>query len=175
MRKNILLGVIFVWAPVLLAGGDVRPLNIKTGLWQVTMTSEVSGRPPMSPDLLARMTPEQRAKFEAAMKARASQGPQTKTYKNCITKEKLNKDPFGEARKSCTRTVLASTGSKMDVREVCVGQNGKRDMTIRIEAADSEHVTGSGQVNAAGGNDSMKVSMHFTGKWIGAVCSADKK
>ena len=175
MRKNILLGVIFLWAPVLLAAGDVRPLNIKTGLWEVTMTSEVSGRPPIPPDVLARMTPEQRAKFEAAMKARASQGSQPKTHTNCITKEKLNKDPFSEERKSCTRTVLASTGSRMDIREVCEDQNGKREMTIRIEAPDSEHVTGSGQVTAAGGNNSMNVSMHFTGKWIGAVCPETKQ
>lgn len=175
MQRNVLFCVIFLWAPALFAGGDVQPLNIKTGLWEVTMTSEVSGRPPIPPEALARMTPEQRAKFETAMKARSSQGPQTKTYKNCVTKEKLNKDPFSEERKSCTRTVLASTGSRMDVREVCVDQNGEREMTIRIEAADSEHVTGSGQVNASGGNNSMKVSMRFAGKWIGAICPDTKQ
>src|SRR5713101_3789233 len=167
MQKNTSLGLIFLWAPVLLASGDVQPLNIKTGLWQVTMTTTVSGRPPIPPEALARMTPEQRAKFEAAMKARASQGPRTRTYKSCVTKENLTKDPFSEKGKSCTRTVLASTGSKMDVREVCVDQNGKWDMTIRIEAADSEHVTGSGHGTAAGGNNSTKISMHVTAKWIG--------
>src|SRR6266571_744062 len=174
MRKNILLGVIFLWAPLLLASGDVQPLNIKTGLWEVTMTSTVSGRPPIRPEALARMTPEQRAKFEAAMNRMANGTPKEKTYKKCVTKEQLNKDPFSEKGKSCARTVLASTGSKMDVREVCVDQNGKRDVTIRIEAADSEHVTGSGQVNTAGGNNSMKISMHFTAKWIGAVCTGVK-
>jgi len=86
MQKNTSLGLIFLWAPVLLASGDVQPLNIKTGLWQLTMTTTVSGRPPIPPEALARMTPEQRAKFEAAMKARASHGPRTRTYKNCVTK-----------------------------------------------------------------------------------------
>lgn len=174
MRKSILLGAAFLWVSVLLAGGDIRPLNVKTGLWQVTMTTEVSGRPPIPPDVLAKMTPEQRAKFEAAMKARASRGPQTTTHDNCITKEELDKDPFGEERKSCKRTVLASTGTKMDVKEVCADQNGNREMMIHLEAADSEHVTGSGKVNAAAGDNAMKVSTHFAAKWVGPVCPEKK-
>ena len=174
MRKLVFLGVFFSWVLVAMAGDKVQPLNIKTGLWQMTMTTAVSGRLPMPADILARMSPEQRARYEAAMNKRASAPPKTRTYNSCVTKEQLNKDPFSEEKKSCTRTVLKSTGSKMEIREVCEGDGVKNDITIQIEALKSENVKGSSHVTAAGGDKTMNVNAGFTGKWIGAVCT-DKK
>ena len=174
MRKLVLLGVFFSWVLVAMAGDKVQRLNIKTGLWQLTMTTAVSGRPPMPADVLARMSPEQRARYEAAMNKRASAPPKTKTYNNCVTKEQLDKDPFSEEKKSCTRTVLKATGSIIEIREVCEGEGVKSDITMQIEALDSENTRGSGHVTAAGGARSMDVSTNITGKWIGAVCT-DKK
>ena len=174
MRKLVVLGVFFSWVLVAMAGDKVQPLNIKTGLWQITMTTAVSGLPPMPADVLARMSPEQRAKFEAAMKKRASGPPKTRTYNSCVTKEKLNKDPFSDEKRSCTGTVLKSTGSMIEIREVCEVDGVKSDITMQIEALNSENTKGSGHVTAAGGARSMNVSTNFTGKWIGAVCT-DKK
>jgi len=174
MRKLVLLGMFLSLVFVAMAGDKVQPLNIKTGLWQVTMTTAVSGRPPIPADLLARMSPEQRAKFEEAMKKRTSAPPKAKTYKNCVTKEQLNKDPFSEEQKTCTRTVLKSTGSKMEIREVCEDEGVKREMIIQIEAFNSENIKGAGHVIVAGGARSMNVSTNFTGKWLGAACT-DKK
>ncbi len=174
MRKLVLLGVIFSWVVIAVAGDKVQPLNIKTGLWEVTLTSAVSGRVPIPPERLAGMTPEQRAKFEAAMEKRASGVPKTRTYKNCITKEQLNKDPFGDDKRNCTRTVLKSTGSKMDIREVCEGDGVKSDMTIQIEALSPENIKATGHVTAAGGEKSMNVNTNFTGKWLGATCPEKK-
>jgi len=108
------------------------------------------------------------------MKKRASGPPKTRTYNSCVTKEDLNKDPFSEEKRSCTRTVLKSTGSMMEIREVCEGDGVKSDITMQIEALNSENTKGSGHVTAAGGARSMNVSTNFTGKWIGAVCT-DKK
>ncbi|MBZ5700654.1 MAG: DUF3617 domain-containing protein [Acidobacteriia bacterium] len=174
MRKLVVLGVFFSWVLVAMAGDKVQPLNIKTGLWQVTITSAVSGRPPVPADVLARMSPEQRARYEAAMKKMVSAAPKTTTHNNCVTKEQLNKDPFSDEKKSCTRTVLKSTGSRMEIREVCEGNGVKSDITIQIEALNSENVKGVGHVTAAGGDKSMNINTNFTGKWIGAVCT-DKK
>ena len=69
MRRMILLGGVLSSAMVLLvlvAGGNVNPLNLKPGLWQTTMTTIISGAPPMSPDAkakLAQLPPEQRARL----------------------------------------------------------------------------------------------------------------
>ena len=173
MRKPLFLGLFFFGVLIAIAGEKVQPLNIKTGLWEMTMTTTVTGRVPIPPEALAQMTPEQRAKFEAAMAKRASEVPKTRIYKNCITREQLNKDPFGD-EKNCTKTVLKSTGSKMDIREVCVNQGVKSDMTTQIEVIDSERVKGVSHVTATGSDKSMNVSGNFTGKWLGAACPHKK-
>lgn len=170
MRRLVLLGLIFSWVPVVLAGDKVQPLNIKTGLWQVTKTMTITGvRHPLPPEALARMTPEQRAKFEALY----SGAPKTWTSKNCVTKEKLNRDPFSEEseRKSCTRTVLTSTGTKMEIREVCVERGVRSDRTLQMEAVDSENVKGSGHASGTADNKSGNIDVNFTAKWVGAVCT----
>ncbi|MBZ5527753.1 MAG: DUF3617 domain-containing protein [Acidobacteriia bacterium] len=174
MRKLVVLGVFFSWVLVAMAGDEVKPLNIKPGLWQMTMTTAVSGRPPIPADTLARMSPEQRARYEAAMKKMASGAPKTRTHNNCVTKEQLNKDPFSDEKKSCTRKVLKSTGSQMEIQEVCLGDGVRRDITIQIEALNSENVKGSSHVTSAGGGKAMNIDARFAGKWIGAACP-DKK
>ena len=175
MQKMILFGVICLFAPVLLAGGNIQPLNVKPGLWQTTITSTRSGQPPIPPGTLDKLTPEQRAKLEAAMKARASQGPQTRSYKKCVTQEDLNKEPFAEDKQSRTRTVLSSTGSKMDVHEVCTGSGGmKTDFIVHIEVLDSENVKASVHVNATGGGRAMNGDSNITAKWLGQTCPGTK-
>ncbi|HVA01381.1 MAG TPA: DUF3617 domain-containing protein [Terriglobia bacterium] len=171
MRKLILGSVICLSVELLLAaGGKYQPLNVKTGLWETTWTSKVTGRPPISPDMLANLTPEQRAKFEAAMNRMASEAPKTRTSKSCLTKEKLEKDPFSDKKMSCTETVLNSTGSKMEVHEVCTGKDMKTDVNVRIEAITSGYVKGTVQSNTTGGGNTMNVNGTFTSKYIGAVC-----
>jgi hypothetical protein len=116
------------------------------------------------------MTPEQRARFEATMNKMVSQAPKSRTTRRCLTKEKLERDPFGEEGKSCTETILNSTGSSMEVREVCTGEDMKNDVTAHIEAIDSEHVKGTIKSNMSGGGNAMNVMGTFTSKWLGAAC-----
>ena len=104
------------------------------------------------------------------MNRMASEAPKTRTSKSCLTKEKLEKDPFNDKEKSCTETVLNSTGSKMEVHEVCTEENMKSDITVHIEALDSENVKGTVQSNTSGGGNTMNINGTFTSKWIGAVC-----
>src|ERR1700676_2872864 len=81
MRKILSSTLICLSAEVvLLAAGKVQPLNVKTGLWQVSTTTTMSGLPDIPPEMQARldqMTPEQRAKMEAMMKSRFGGTPQT--------------------------------------------------------------------------------------------------
>jgi Protein of unknown function (DUF3617) len=171
MRRIILLIMIGVLAPVIAAAGTVQPLNVKTGLWETTMTTQITGMPPIPPEVLNKMTPERRAKVEAAMKERASQGPQTHTGKRCVTQEELNKGPFGDKMKSCTQTVLNSTGQKMEIHEVCTAGDTKTDVTFQIEALSSESVKGAGRVAVTRGGRTMNAETSLTAKWIGAACT----
>ncbi len=145
MRKMILPGVIFVAAMVLIAATNVQPLNVKTGLWQVTMTMTIQGMG----------------------------GPQTHTYKSCVTKEKLNEYPFKDPDNNCRYTVQSSTSSHMDVSGSCLPkEGGKADFKIQLEAVDSEDVKGTGQLTLAGPQGAMHGDYSGKGKWIGASCPA---
>jgi hypothetical protein len=175
MRILIVLGVICLGAELLLAVGETyQPLNVKTGLWETTWTSSLSGRPPIPANMVESMTPEQRERFEAAMNKMVSQAPKTRTAKSCLTEEKLKKDPFNEENKSCTETILASSGSRMDIREVCSGGAVKNDVTVHIEAIDSEHVSAKVVSNMSGGGNTMNMNGTFTSKWLGAACGDTK-
>jgi hypothetical protein len=71
----------------------VEPLNVKTGLWEATMTTTTSGAAPIPAELLSRLTPEQRAKMEEGAKVKASFASKTRTItsKSCVTREQLEK------------------------------------------------------------------------------------
>jgi Protein of unknown function (DUF3617) len=169
MRKLILACVLCLGAGLLWAGsGKYQPLNVKTGLWETTVTTSMSGHMPIPPETLAKLTPEQRARFEAAMKSMAK--AKSNTNKSCLTKEKLEKDPFNREDKACTETVLASTGSQMEVREVCTRENSKADITVHLVASDSEHVTGTIKTNVSGGGNTMTADGKMTSKWLGPAC-----
>src|SRR5882762_10203068 len=63
--------------------------NIKPGLWEVSIDPHVSGEMPIPEDQLAKMTPEQRARLEAAMKGHMAKGARPRVYKECMTPEKI--------------------------------------------------------------------------------------
>src|SRR5580704_8095590 len=110
MRKMIFVVVVLLSATGLLAA-TLEPLNVKTGLWQVTMISKVSMLP----------------------------APTTSTYKSCVKKEDLDKYPFTDPKDKCIWTVQSSTGSKMDATGTCMPQEGKVDFVMHLEAVDTEN------------------------------------
>jgi Protein of unknown function (DUF3617) len=172
MRKLVLASVICLSVPLAWAGeGKYQPLNVKTGSWETTNVTTITGAPPIPQDMLDRMTPEQRARFQAAMSRMASGTPRTRTYKTCATKEDMEKDPFNDKDKSCVETVLTSTGSRMEIHEVCTMEDAKVDAKVRIEAVDSENVKGWAQSTVTGGGRTMNANSTFTSKWLGAVCT----
>ncbi len=169
MRKAALWILLCLSASLALAAGKYQPLNVKLGTWETTFTTAISGAPPVPQEMLDKMTPEQRARFDAAMSKMASGAPRTHTSKTCLTKERLEKDPFSD-RQSCTEKVLTSTSSKMEIEEVCNEENAQSDSKIRLEAIDSENVKGSMQTVVTGSGKTMNVNGTFTSKWVGAAC-----
>jgi hypothetical protein len=136
------------------------------------MTSQRTGMPPIPAELLAKMTPEQKAMLEARLKAKDSLAPQTTVRKQCITKEDLGKlMNFGDEHGACQRTVVSASSSKQEFRIECTSSGIKASGTVRVEALDSEHMKFSSQI-AAG---AMNVSTTGTGKWVSAECSSDSK
>jgi len=147
MRKSILLTAILLSGIAVLAA-TLEPLNVKTGLWQVTMTNTINGLPK----------------------------PTTNTYKSCVKKEDLDKYPFTDPKDKCNWTVQTSTSSKMDATGTCMPEGqGKVDFNIHLEALDSENVKGTGQLTLDGPAGAMSGNYSATAKWASATCPAGMK
>ncbi len=172
--KRILIGMMLV-SSAAWAQGKFQPLNVRTGLWESTTTSTTSGQMPIPAELLARLSPEQRAKMEARMNANAISAPRTRTFssKGCETKEKLAEQPFSN-QKECKETVVNSTGSRMAMKISCEFEDVKTSGTMNIEAVSPEAVKGSGEMTSNGGGHTMTIHTAFSAKWIGPSCGSVK-
>lgn len=174
--KNIgILALSLLLYPLVSRAADaLTPLDVKTGLWESTVTSQSAGTLPIPAEALSRLTPEQRARIEEMMKARGQQGSKATTTKSCLTKESLQKMMTfsNDEQQNCKRTVTRSTSREQDIRLDCGRDNVLGSMTIHIEAIDSENVKGNTQVNASGGGNGGKMSSQasFTAKWLGSDC-----
>ena len=152
-----------------LAGATVaraEPFDVKLGLWEITSTTESRGAPPID---TSRLTPEQRGRVEAALKAR--QGTRTETRRECLTKEKLEKDLFGDKEEGahCKHVVVSSTRTVRQERMECAGES-KLTGEMRFEALSREKVNGIIKMTAGEGPRTMTVNSTMAAKWIGADC-----
>jgi Protein of unknown function (DUF3617) len=160
MRKTLSVAVICLLASVVFAAaGKFQPLNVKTGLWQVTETITWTGLPPQ---------------MAAMMKA----APQTRTYKSCVTAKDLTTNPWASGSDDkCHWTVLNSTATDMEVRGTSCDLGKDYGMTAdvhgKIHVLDSENGTGTMAVALTGNGQTMNGHASYTGKWIGATCPAD--
>jgi hypothetical protein len=146
MRKMMWVASVSLVAIAVVAANNVQPLNVKTGLWQVTMTTTIQGMGT----------------------------PQIHTYKSCVTKANLNEYPFAEPDKNCKYDVKSSTGSHMDVSGSCLPkEGGKADFKLKLDAIDAEDVEGTGQLTFAGPQGAMHGDYSGKGKWISASCPAE--
>ena len=150
MRKIVLLGAVLASETILLADSSVQPLNVKPGLWEVTMNITLNG---------------------------TGGAPRTNTYRSCVKKEDLNKYPFTDPDKKCTYAVLSSTGATMEARGTCApGSDGaKIDFKLRLDVLDTENVKGTGQMTMSTGDMTINGTYTATSKWISATCPADVK
>jgi hypothetical protein len=168
MTRSIGLTILFCSA---VYAADFRPLDVKTGQWETTMTGQLTGMPPIPEDVLNRLTPEQRAKMQAVMQAR--NGGKATVSKSCLTKDKLDK-PFNlgdESTKACSPTLVMSSGTSQEIRINCNRENTKSSGVVKVDAVDSENVKGAMHMTIINGEHTMNMNYTFTAKWMGPVCS----
>src|SRR5437763_9100001 len=135
IARTAVLGLGVTVGSILLAHAAGPSLDVKTGLWEITSTGAMTGAPPIPPEALAQMTPEQRAKMESAMQAAISRNNQPHVSKSCITQKQLEKAPnFAEQHdKSCKQTIVTRTSSVVETRIECSGPQ-KMSGTFRLKA-----------------------------------------
>jgi hypothetical protein len=170
MKKGIFLASVILSSSALWAADNLQPLDIKTGLWEASMTHATAGMPPIPPEVLAKLTPEQRARMEEMMKNRSGASGTT-TTKSCITKEKLEKDmAFRDERTQCTRTVVSSSSRGFEMKLHCGEKDSTSDGTFKLDVINSESVKGAFHMVVSGGDHTMNIDNTFTGRYLGPAC-----
>lgn len=141
-------------------------LDVKTGLWTVTTTTDIQGS--MIPAAaMANIPPAQRAKIEAAMKARSAAGPKSHVTKNCVTEKDLQDGAFRADKedRECVYKITSQTATRQEGTMVCGGDE-KRTGKIKIEALSREHVKGQIDIVSERG----RVAVQLDSQWVGANC-----
>jgi Protein of unknown function (DUF3617) len=117
--------------------------------------------------MLARLTPEQRAKLE-----QQQGGTRHIVNKRCITQADIDKGfaPMaGMERANCTRTVTSNTPTLRAGRLACTGE-----MTgggnYRFEARNPESIIGNWAATMSRGDKTMTMKGAMQGKWLGSDC-----
>ena len=146
-----------------------QPLNVRTGLWENTLTTTMGGDSMIPANLLSRMSPERRAKMEAAMRERASANGHTTTYQSCVTADELKKTPFAD-KQNCTEKLLSSTSTDAQIQFACTMEDIKANGTLQIHATSTTAVQGTGSGTATGNGQTMNISSTMTGRWVNADC-----
>jgi len=172
VKTRILLVMAFL-TPLAAWAVDPVPMDIKLGLWETTVTNLMDISAMLPPEVLSKLTPEQRAKMEAAMQGRG--GPRMNSSKHCITKETIN-EAFSNVGRgntketNCTQTLVTSTSSKMVMHMECTSGTMKTSSEIQVEAIDRENTKGSIVTTAAGAGRGGNAKIELTSKWLGADC-----
>jgi hypothetical protein len=183
VKTTILFGIAILCPLAALTAQDIKPFDAKPGLWETTVTLDITGMPPMpampqlTPDQLAKLPPEARQRLEAMMAGRGGGGsPRTITSKSCVSKESIEKGmAFANSNQAnCTRKIVSSSSSKIEMHMECAME--KTDMKtvsdFTVERVDSEHVKAGGITKTTGGpnNRTMESKMNVTSKWLSADC-----
>lgn len=161
------------WLSIIVLAGSLawaaQGLNVRTGLWQMTYTTQDSGAPTMPKEVLDKLTPEQRARVAASQQKIPSKGPRTWTEKTCVTAKDLQEGAFrADARdedQKCSFKMTAQTATLQEGTSSCAG--GKGSGQIRIEALSREKVQGRMSMSGPGFTSNMQLS----GQWLSASCA----
>ena len=146
--------------------------NAKPGAWQMSMNTLIVGTP-LSPEVLATMPPEKRAKVEKAMKERAAR-PVTRSHQTCVTPEDLDQDRIVRTEKNdarCTRKVVSKSATRIVMEQSCPEPHASTSQ-VTIEAKTPESL--SANIVRVRGDGKGKVLIDVKGFWLGPSCAGIK-
>lgn len=169
-----LAGTLFAaLAVALLANAaDTVKLNIKPGLWEIASESQIDGAPSLPEEQLSRLTPDQRARIEAAMQSSMAEAAKPHLAKHCLTPEKIARglDINHRDDSRCEKKIVTNSGSEMEVTEKCAENDGSTLLDEHFQLGGSESVNGTVHVVRTSGAKTMTINSTVHGKWLGASC-----
>jgi hypothetical protein len=166
MRAIVYAGVAAAGLVAVAARADSPALNVKTGLWEMTL--HVTGLT-IPEEQLARLPPEQRAKVQAML----GEAAQAHTVKTCLTQEKLARGVFGPdaSHPECKRSVTGNTGNAFDMQVECTLADGAVSSTMHVEAPDPQTMKGKTVMTRA---NQPPMTSTVDGRWLAADCGDTK-
>lgn len=156
------LVVLFLAALPLAARADT--LDIKTGAWELTETTVITGTP-IPKETLDKLSPTERDEMKVKMRASADGGDPVKS-RSCLTQEDLDRsDLLVSETANCTHKVKTQTRRYLELEETCTEPEPSKTL-VRVEAASKEEYSGS--IDRTQGEG--KVHVEIVGHWIGPTC-----
>jgi len=159
--RSMAVGILFLSAVAIAATN----LNVKTGLWEITYTTNMQGTM-MPKAMLDQMQPAQRAKMQAAMQAQSGKKHITKS---CITEKDLQKGAFSDPQeKGCKYTVMKQTATHQEMKVECMSDGEAHSGHMTVDATSNQTMKATIEVETPGGS----VTTDMSGRWIAASCGA---
>lgn len=164
--------VFAVLASSVAASAVAAPPEVRSGLWERTVTRQMEGAPVSPVADLSKLPPEQRARIEQMLSTRGSTAPTTTVARYCVTPESAQKwETFSREERddaNCARTVQDETSRSLRMSIVCAG--GKGTGTVEFTAASPDRVTGTVIVVRQEERGERKVRVDMDSRWLGADC-----
>lgn len=153
--------------PLIAASAD--RLNVKTGLWEITSSADLTGLPPLPQEMLDSLSPEQLAQIRQAI---AQAGTQNEVSRECVTERDLA-EPFHGARpEDCTHKIVRSSRTTQEVQLTCTGEV-RGTGTFTINAPNPQTMHGILDLTAGDGERTMKLKATMKGRWLGSDCGEE--
>ena len=154
------------------AAAQAPALNVQMGLWEISSTTDLGGQMPGVDT--TKMTPEQKARVEAAMKG--MMGPRTSVNKSCVTKEKFDQSNFmtqDQPGDTCHQAITTNTRTSLEGTVTCTGEHPMSGQ-IHIDAPSPTTFTGTVKATSTEGGRATTINMALSGKWLSADCGTVK-
>lgn len=150
--------------------------DVKTGLWERTVTRQMEGAPVAPVADLSKLPPEQRARIEQMLATRGTTAPTTSVARYCVTPETAqNWETFAPDERdgaTCQRTVQDATSRSLQMSIACDG--GKQTGTVEIVAASADRVTGTMELVLQEERGVRKVRIDLDSRWLSPDCGTVK-
>ena len=166
---------VVLWAGAAEPGRPAEPikLNIKLGLWEIATQANISGAPPIPEDALAKMSPEQRARMQAAIQSSMADAAKPRLAKHCVTQEKVAQG-FDLDRQhnstTCQKKIVTNTSTELQLTETCPEDNGSMSLDEHVQLGGSGQMAGTVHFVKSSGGKTMTVDSTVKGQWLSASC-----
>lgn len=177
MKRDLLIcgavGLLVSAGTAIAASG--QSLDVRPGLWEMSTTTETSGKSPVSDEDMQKLTPRQRAAIEKALGV--NQGPRTRVTKSCVTQEKLDRDNIFDSAESgmtCTNKKITQTRTDVTGSITCTKGATRISEEFSYHVRDREHASGTFHMIRSEGGKTLSIKGKGSGHWLSAACGTTR-